>query len=56
LTTYEIVRFYSDQNKKQRIIQRGLTKEQVQHHCGLESTHKLLPNGDVVWFDGWREE
>ncbi len=50
MTSYEIVRFFQDENKNQRIIKRGLTKEEAQYHCGLESTH------GEGWFDGWREE
>jgi len=52
MKTYEVVRFYRDENKRQRIIKRGLSKEDAQYHCGLESTHNL----EEGWFDGWREE
>jgi len=56
LTAYKIIRFYFDENKPRRVIKRGLTREEAQQHCSLESTHKVLPNGDVVWFDGFESE
>ncbi len=49
--TYEIVRFYSDSNKAQKVQKQGLTLEEAQEHCSLESTHEA-----GVWFDGYREE
>ena len=51
MVSYEIVRFYRDQNKDQEVKQTGLTLEEAQDHCSLESTHE-----DGVWFDGYREE
>lgn len=48
MVKYEIVRFY--QNKQQEIQKHGLTLEQAQAHCSLESTH------GEGWFDGYREE
>ncbi len=54
--TYQIVRFYFDENKPRRVIKRGLTIEEAQQHCSLESTHKKDVNGDVIWFDGYEGE
>jgi hypothetical protein len=53
---YKIIRFFSDENKDNKIIQRGLTLEEAQKHCSREDTHKIKPNGEVVWFDGYDEE
>ena len=49
MTLYEIVRFYQDSNKAQEIQKTGLTLEEAQDHCSLESTH------GSDWFDGYRE-
>jgi len=46
---YKIVRFYADGRKK-RTIKKGLTLEEVQAHCSLESTHE-----PGVWFDAYEE-
>jgi len=50
LTTYSIIRFFAD-GRKRKVQKTGLTIEEAQHHCSLESTHE---NG--VWFDGYEKE
>lgn len=45
---YKIIRFFRGSDRR-RIIQTGLTLEEAQAHCSLESTH-----GDG-WFDGYEE-
>ena len=45
---YKIIRMKRE--GKSRVIKRGLTLEEAQEHCSLESTH-----GDG-WFDGYNEE
>lgn len=54
--SYKIVRFYREENRTPRTIQRGLTLQEAQHHCSLESTHKKDSQGNVLWFDGYTEE
>lgn len=49
--TYEIVRFYKDENKNQRIIKSGLTKQEAQEHCNDPDTRQ-----EGIYFDGFREE
>jgi hypothetical protein len=51
---YMIVRFYyngPDQKypRNNRIMQTGLTLDQAQRHCHMDSTH------GVGWFDGYEE-
>lgn len=47
---YEIVRFFGPaRGKPAEVRETGLTLEEAQAHCSLESTH-----GDG-WFDGYRE-
>ena len=55
--TYEIIRFYFDQDHPdhQRIIKRGLTREQAEAHCQSEDTRERGPDGHTVWFDGFQE-
>lgn len=56
--TYRIKRFYFDHNHPDHhmIVKDGLTLEEAQEHCQDESTHEKLPNGSVVWFDGYEKE
>jgi hypothetical protein len=54
MTTYKIIRMFKNGN--QRIIKRGLTLNEAQAHCRLESTHKKDSQGNVIWFDGYDEE
>jgi len=54
--TYQIIRFYFDDNKPRRVIKSGLTREEAQQHCSLESTHKKDAKGNVIWFDGFEGE
>lgn len=57
MTTYKIVRMWSPSlDKPYKIIKRGLTLEEAQTHCRLESTHKRDIDGNIVWFDGYDEE
>ena len=48
---YKIVRFYADNSKPSRVIDRGLTLEQAQEHCQDPSTEKA-----GVYFDGYTKE
>ena len=50
MTTYKIVRFYQDMDRRNRVMARGLTLEEAQAHCQREDTH-----GDG-WFDGYDED
>jgi hypothetical protein len=50
MTTYKIVRFYQDLDRRSRVMARGLTLEEAQAHCQREDTH-----GDG-WFDGYDED
>ena len=50
--TYKIVRSYAPHlEKRDRIVQRGLTLEQAQAHCRNPKTRKA---GE--WFDGYDAE
>ena len=53
MDTYEIVRFYQDENhpNHQEIIKSGLTLEEAQSHCADPETCER-----GVWFDGYRKE
>ena len=52
LMTYKIVRSYAPHlDRKDRIIQKGLTLEQAQSHCRNPETRKA---GE--WFDGYNAE
>jgi hypothetical protein len=48
MSKYMIVRYYRQEGKKNKIIQTGLTLEQAQEHCSLETTKK-----EGIWFDGY---
>jgi len=54
--SYKIIRFYREENRTPRTIERGLSLEQAQYHCSLESTHKKDSQGNVLWFDGFTQE
>ena len=51
MQTYKIIRFFADSNKSSKVQKSGLTLEEAQAHCSLESTHE-----DGVWFDGYTKE
>jgi len=51
MTTYKIIRFYAASNKSSKVQKTGLTLEEAQAHCSLESTHEA-----GVWFDGYTKE
>jgi len=51
MTTYKIVRFYSEMNKNSRVMHRGLTLEEAQRHCSDPKTRK-----EGVYFDGYTQE
>ena len=51
MPTYKIIRFFANSNKSSTIQKRGLTLEEAQAHCSLESTHEA-----GVWFDGYTKE
>jgi hypothetical protein len=51
---YKIVRFKF--HGKSKVILRGLSLEDAQAHCRMESTHKKDSNGNVLWFDGYTKE
>lgn len=53
--SYKIQRLFADE-RRPKIVARGLTLEEAQAHCRKESTHKKDKNGRVVWFDGYAEE
>ena len=53
--SYKIVRFVDNGTPGGRTIKRGLTLEQAQAHCSLESTHGVNSRGQR-WFDGYEEE
>ena len=53
METYKIIRFFEDGRK--RIENTGLTLEQAQEHCRLESTHGKTRAG-VRFFDGYDAE
>ena len=46
--TYKIIRFRIDSPR--RTMKRGLSKEEAQAHCSLDTTH------GEGWFDGYEEE
>lgn len=51
MKTYKITRFYKDDEKKNRVIARGLSLEEAQAHCRRNDTHKK-----DEWFDGYDTE
>ena len=51
MPTYEIVRFYKEEDKPSEVIQSGLTLEEAKEHCNLDDTKQ-----EGEWFDGWRIE
>jgi hypothetical protein len=60
MTTYKIVRFFSDERPK-KVIQRGLTLEEAQKHCQDPKTRGTARKGSssvltVEWFDGYEKE
>jgi hypothetical protein len=65
MTTYKIVRFYADRDKRRRTIERGLSLDEAQAHCNDPETssttctsaagrRRTRTHGD--WFDGYTEE
>lgn len=55
MTTYKIIRFYSD-GRKSSVRAIGLTLEGAQAWCKREDTHKKDKDGNVIWFDGYDAE
>jgi hypothetical protein len=62
---YKIIRFYFDDNRKNRVIERGLTLEQAQAHCNdKETSSSTCTKPDALartkaygpWFDGYEKE
>ncbi len=52
IESYKIVRiYYPSQNKKSRVIERGLTLKEAQFHCKDPKTRK-----EGVYFDGYEKE
>lgn len=60
---FKIIRFYFEGSKK-RVIERGLTLEQVQKHCADPETSSSTCKGKLgkartkrvgTWFDGYAE-
>ena len=49
--TYKIKRFYRDEGKVSRTMQRGLNLKEAQAHCSDPKTRK-----EGVYFDGYTEE
>ena len=49
-TLYNIVRFYRQEGKRSKIVQKGLTLEEAQEYCTRPETRKA-----GVWFDGYTE-
>lgn len=45
---YMIVRFYRQEGKQAKIMQKGLTLEEAQTHCNDPKTRK-----EGEWFDGY---
>ena len=45
---YMIVRFFSKEGKKSKIISKGLSLEEAKAHCQREETRKA-----GIWFDGY---
>ena len=50
MPTYEIVRFYMEDGKPEKVILTGLTLEEAKDHCNDPGTK------GYNWFDGWRIE
>lgn len=48
---YNIIRFFKDPSKKNKLIKKGLTLLEAQLHCKNPKTRK-----EGVWFDGFSEE
>ena len=62
--SYRIVRFYRDAYTRRRIIERGLTLEEAQAHCGDPETSSSTCTTSAgrrrtkrmgAWFDGYEE-
>lgn len=47
---YKIVRYYSDDRKKNKVIKKGLTYTQARAHCNRKDTR------GNTWFDGFTKE
>jgi len=54
MTTYKIIRFRFKGDSE--VIKTGLTLKDAQAHCKREDTHEKDADGNVIWFDGYREE
>ncbi len=45
---YNIVRFWSEEGRSSKVMQKGLTLKEAKEHCGRPDTRK-----EGVWFDGY---
>jgi len=57
---FEIVRsfnpsFGENAGKSSYVVTTFDNLEDAQNWCRRESTHKILEDGTVIWFDGYRE-
>lgn len=48
---YNIVRFYSQEGKRSKIVRKGVTLEEAREHCSRLETRKV-----GVYFDGYTRE
>ena len=48
--TYKILRFFREDGREAKVIETGLTLEEVKAHCNDPNTR------GEGWFDGWTEE
>lgn len=63
--SYTIIRVYFDSGRRRRVIESGLTLEQVKEHCGNPETNSKTCLGSYKraytkkvgpWFDCWMSE
>lgn len=61
MATYKIVRFYQD-DRRPRVIKRGLTESQAKQHCNDPETSSHTAsrpagcNGDQALIDSWNSK
>ena len=55
MTTYKIIRVFFD-DKKPRVIRRGLSLEDAKNHCSDKSTEKRNKKGELIWFECFTAE
>lgn len=54
--TYQIVRYFRDENKPSKVIRRKLTLEEAKSHCSREWWNGQRTRAeDGSWFDGFKE-